>query len=84
MVQPHMVKQQLMISSSSQLSLVNLLVFIPKHRRIQWWKMDQQTLAKMGINNLDNNIYFFTPTKQSYSKQLERLEVWKQMGYSHC
>ncbi len=42
--------------------------------------MDQQTLAKWGIKILDENKYFFTPTKRSYFKQVERLEASKQIG----
>ncbi len=69
MVQPYMVEQQLMIPSSFQLGLANLLISILANRIIlQCQKVDQQTLAKMGIKILNENIYFFTLTKQSYSK----------------
>ncbi len=52
-------------------------------------EMDQKTLVKRGIKILDENKYFLTLTKKCYSKQVERLEVWKKMGkkekgWSHC
>jgi hypothetical protein len=42
--------------------------------------MDRQIFTKRGIKILDKNIYFFTPTKQSYSKYVEKPEEWKQTG----
>jgi hypothetical protein len=37
-------------------------------------------LAQRGIKIPNEDRYFFTPTKHSYSKQVERMEMWKKMG----
>ncbi len=44
------------------------------------WRMDQKTLEHKGIKILGKRKLFFTPTKQSYSKQVEIIEMWKKMG----
>jgi hypothetical protein len=36
--------------------------------------MDQKTLENKGIRILDVTRLFFTPTKQSYSKHVERIK----------
>ncbi len=36
--------------------------------------------SKRGIKIPNEDRYFFTPTKQSYSRQVERIEMWKKMG----
>lgn len=44
------------------------------------WKMDKKTLTQRGIKIPNENIYFFTPTKQSYFKQLQKMEMWEKKG----
>ncbi len=42
--------------------------------------MDQKTLELRGIKISNEIRLFFTPTKQSYSKLVEKIETWKKMG----
>jgi hypothetical protein len=42
--------------------------------------MDQKTLEQRGISIPDDRRMFFTPTKQSYSKHVEKINMWKKMG----
>jgi hypothetical protein len=44
------------------------------------WIMDYNILEQRGIRIPNDRRLFFTPTKQSYSKQVERIEMWKKMG----
>jgi len=78
-VQPQMV-EQFLLPSSSQSSLEKLLVFVLGNKNKPQWKMDQKTLAQRQINIPNEDKYFFTPTKQSYSKQVESMEMRKKMG----
>ncbi len=41
--------------------------------------MDEKTLEYRGIKILNKRI-FFIPSKQNYSKHVERIEMWKKMG----
>jgi hypothetical protein len=43
------------------------------------WVMDKKTLEYKGIKILNYKIMFFTPTKQNYSKHVEKINVWKKM-----
>jgi hypothetical protein len=58
-----MAKQQLLLPSSSQLSLGNLLGFVLRNKQNPQWKMDQKILIERGIRILDENIYISIPTK---------------------
>ncbi len=49
-------------------------------RKEHLWRMDQKTLENKGIGILDVTRLFFTPTKQSYSKHVERIKMWLKMG----
>ncbi len=42
--------------------------------------MDQKTLEPRGIRIPNDKRMFFTPTKQSYSKHVEKIDMWKKMG----
>jgi hypothetical protein len=57
-----MAKQQLLLPSSFQLGLGNLLGFVPGNKQNPRWKMDQKILVERGIRIPDENIYIFTPT----------------------
>jgi hypothetical protein len=37
-------------------------------------------MVERRIEIPNENKYFFTPTKHSYSKEVERLKMWKKMG----
>jgi len=37
-------------------------------------------MVERKIKILDENKFFFTPTKHSYSKEVKRLKMWKKMG----
>ncbi len=67
-MQPQMATQHILFPSSSQSGLGNLPVSVPRNIQNLQWKMDQKTLAKKGIKIPNENRYFFTPTKQNYSK----------------
>jgi hypothetical protein len=60
--------KQLLLPSSSQLGLGNLLIFVQGNKQNPWWKMDQKTLAESRIKIPNEKKFFFTPTKQRYSK----------------
>jgi len=47
-------------------------LYTKKQKRSSTWKMDKKTLTQRGIKIPNENIYFFTPTKQSYFKQLQK------------
>ncbi len=42
--------------------------------------MDKKTSTQRRIKIPNENIYFFTPTKQSYFKQLQKMEMWEKKG----
>ncbi len=42
--------------------------------------MDQKNAEQRGIRILNDIRMFFTPTKQIYSKYVERINMWKKMG----
>ncbi len=43
-------------------------------------RMDQKTLKHKRIRIPNVTRFFFIPTKQSYSKQVEIIKMWKKMG----
>ncbi len=43
-------------------------------------RMDQKTLKHIRIRIPNVTRFFFIPTKQSYSKQVEIIKMWKKMG----
>jgi hypothetical protein len=45
-------------------------------RKKHLWRMDQKTSENKGIGIPDVTRLFFTPTKQSYSKHVERIKMW--------
>jgi hypothetical protein len=69
-----------MSHSPFQPSLSNLLGLGTEKRKEHMWKMDQKTSEERGIRIQDVTKLFFTLTKQSYSKHVERIEMWKKMG----
>jgi len=72
-VQSQITQQELLFTSSFQSSL-------EKQKISSMWKMDKKTLTQRGIKIPNENIYFFTPTKQSYFKQLQKMEMWEKKG----
>ncbi len=42
--------------------------------------MDEKILEYRGIKILNERKLFFIPTKQNYSKHVERIEMWKKTG----
>jgi hypothetical protein len=47
--------EQLLLPSSSQSGLGNLLVFVPRNKQNPWWKKDKKNLAKRGIKIPNEN-----------------------------
>jgi hypothetical protein len=70
-----------MSTPPSQLCLENLPSSGSEERKYHLWMMDHKTLKQRAIR-IPNELrrLFFTPTKQSYSKQVEKIEMWKKMG----
>jgi hypothetical protein len=62
-----------MFDSPSQLGLNNLPSPRTKKRKEHPWKMDSKTLEERRINIPHVTRLFFSPTKQGYSKHVERL-----------
>jgi hypothetical protein len=71
-----------MSNSPFQPSLSNLLGLGIEKRKKHMWKVDQKTLEQRGIRIPNVTRLFFTPTKQSYSKHVEIIKMWKNMGDS--
>jgi len=60
--------------------LENLLSFGTKKQKQHLWRMDQKTLKHKRIKIPNVIKLVFTPTKQSYSKQVEIIKMWKKVG----
>jgi hypothetical protein len=58
-----MAEQELMFPSSFQSSLKNLLVYVPRNSKKHVEDGSKDSGAQRGIKILDENIYFFIPTK---------------------
>jgi hypothetical protein len=68
-----------MSTPPSQPSLENLPCSGTRGKKKHMWRMDEKTLEYRGIKILNKRI-FFIPSKQNYSKHVERIEMWKKMG----
>jgi hypothetical protein len=60
--------------------LENLLGFGTKKQKRHLWRMDQKTLKHKRIRIPNEIKLVIIPTKQSYSKQVEIIKMWKKVG----
>jgi len=70
------------VTNCTTRTLVYIIISIKfgETKKSSMWKMDKKTLTQRGIKIPNENIYFFTPTKQSYFKQLQKMEMWENKG----
>ncbi len=78
-MQPQMTRQEVKSTPPSQPGFENSPSF-KREDKNNPWIMDQKILEQRRIRIPNDRRLLFTPTEQNYSKQVERIEMWKKKG----